>query len=242
LEQEYEQVRVRERLHLTEQDRREILALARDLPSVWHASTTSHADRKNLLRMLIREVVLQPIEVPRRATRIRVLWQTGSVSELIVPRPGPGECVATPPEVLDRIRTLAAQGHSDREIMEALNREGHRSGRRRPFTLAAIGSLRFKYRIPSAAKPVLVGPLPDQREDGLYSLRGVARDMGVPEHIVRDWQSRGLIKAERGRYRSWWFVLDQATRKRLRAAKTKGKRRAAGAHSQPRTGKKVQYA
>lgn len=46
-----------------------------------------HADRKNLLRMLVQQVTLTPIDTPQRLTRIQVLWCTGAVSDLTVPRP-----------------------------------------------------------------------------------------------------------------------------------------------------------
>ena len=65
-------------------------------------------------------------------------------------------------------------------------------------------------------------PLPERREDGRYSVRGLARELGVTEHIVRYWQSCGLLVGERGRYRSWWFALDEETRRRLTEAKLHG--------------------
>ena len=86
VEREYHEVRCRETLDLSEEDRTRILALAKDLPAVWHAETTTPAERKNLLRMVVREVTVSPIEVPARLTRIQVLWQTGAVSDFTVPR------------------------------------------------------------------------------------------------------------------------------------------------------------
>jgi hypothetical protein len=49
LEREHGEVRRREQLELCADDRARVLALARDLPSVWNAKTTTHAERKNLL-------------------------------------------------------------------------------------------------------------------------------------------------------------------------------------------------
>jgi hypothetical protein len=45
-----------------------------------------HAERKNLLRMLVREVTLSPIDVPSKMRWVQVLWQTGAVSDFTVER------------------------------------------------------------------------------------------------------------------------------------------------------------
>ncbi|OFX19471.1 MAG: hypothetical protein A2V77_23860 [Anaeromyxobacter sp. RBG_16_69_14] len=54
LEGQYEDVRQREKVELTDEDRKQVLTLARDLPRVWNAPPTTHVERKNLLRMLTR--------------------------------------------------------------------------------------------------------------------------------------------------------------------------------------------
>ncbi len=63
-EREHGEVRRREKVELTEEDRARILSLARDLPAVWRAPTTTDAERKNLLRMLVHEVTMSPVDVP----------------------------------------------------------------------------------------------------------------------------------------------------------------------------------
>jgi DNA invertase Pin-like site-specific DNA recombinase len=242
LEREYEQVKEREHLVLTDDDRRRIVAIARDLPAVWRAPTTTHADRKNLVRLLVREISLTPVDIPKRATRARVLWQTGAVSELLVSRPGKGESVETSPQVIDGVRELAAQGNSDPQIAATLNERGLRSGRGRPLTRSSVEWIRWKHGIALSLQPVVAPaqPLPTQREDGRYSVHGVARELGVTEHIVRYWQSCGLLIGERGRYRSWWFVLDDATRQRLNETKARGY--GARAIPKPVSGRKVHCA
>jgi hypothetical protein len=67
LDRDYHDMRRRERIELAADDRARIAALATDLPAVWHATTTTHAERKNLLRMVVREVTVSPIEVPARS-------------------------------------------------------------------------------------------------------------------------------------------------------------------------------
>jgi len=66
------------RVQLTNEDRR-IRALAHDLPAVWRDPTTTPADRKAMLRLVIEAVAIRPIDVPQRLTQIRVQWKTGAV-------------------------------------------------------------------------------------------------------------------------------------------------------------------
>ena len=53
-----------------------ILSLAQDFPVIWHASTTSNAERKQLLRFLIKDVTLTRRE---NDIHLGVRWQTGAV-------------------------------------------------------------------------------------------------------------------------------------------------------------------
>ncbi len=54
--------------------------------------------------MLVQQVALVPIDVPRPLTRIRLLWHQGATTELTVVRPHRMESVRTSPEVLAQIR------------------------------------------------------------------------------------------------------------------------------------------
>jgi hypothetical protein len=88
IEQEYEQYKSAQRFELSELDRRRILALASDLPKLWNARTTDNRDRKLLLRLLIKDVSLKAVDVPRSSLRARILWHTNAVTELEIERPG----------------------------------------------------------------------------------------------------------------------------------------------------------
>ena len=90
LEREYEEARRRRRLELTDLDRQRIAALASDLRRLWSADTTTHRDRKLLLRVLLKEIGIRAIEVPRPVIKLRLLWQMGATTDLEVDRAGPG--------------------------------------------------------------------------------------------------------------------------------------------------------
>jgi hypothetical protein len=219
LEREYGEVREREQLDLDDADRARILALAQDLPKVWKAKTTTHAERKNLLRMVVREVSLTPIDVPRRETSIQVLWQTGAVSELSVPRQGRYEAVTTPQEALELVRELFAQGKTDAEIAVELNSRGLCTGAKRAWNPAGVRLVRYDhdlYRVSPKGHRA-----PDRNEEGLWSAHAVAAHLGVKPSLVRFWARTGVLEPVivGGRGRPHWFRIDPPTLERLFEAK-----------------------
>jgi DNA invertase Pin-like site-specific DNA recombinase len=86
LEGEYDEWRRKQRLELTELDKQRIRALATDLPRLWRARTTTDRDRKLLMRLLIQDVAIRSVDVPRPSIRGRILWHTRAVTDFEVDR------------------------------------------------------------------------------------------------------------------------------------------------------------
>ena len=68
---------------LTDQERQALTRLARDLPRLWDAKSTSDRDRKELLRTLISEIVLT-IHTDERRAEVEICWEGGANTELQV--------------------------------------------------------------------------------------------------------------------------------------------------------------
>src|SRR5215218_2143354 len=66
--------------------RADLEALARDLPRLWAAPTTSHRDRKRLLRALINDITLTS-QPDQPELRVGIHWRSGASDELTVLRP-----------------------------------------------------------------------------------------------------------------------------------------------------------
>ena len=225
LEHDYQTARRAHRLDLSDADRARILALAQDLPRVWDAPTTTHAERKNLLRMLVKDVVLSPIEAPVRSTRIQVVWKTGAVTEVTVERPRSCTSPEMHPDAIVRIRTLVAEGKSDAEIADDLNHRHLRTVHDHAWTRNLVYQARVRAGIRrSSALRVRRRPCPLRRPDGLYSIRGVAARLGVTLGAAQSWVQRGRLnsRAGGGPGRARWFELDRATMQRLKAMKDRG--------------------
>jgi DNA invertase Pin-like site-specific DNA recombinase len=222
LKEEYASVCRKEKVVLTESDRTKILSLAKDLKRVWNAKSTTSSERKNLLRMLVQEVTLVPVEIPKRATLIRILWKTKAVSEITIERPSKLTAQSTSKEALVLLRSLFEKQLSDEAIAVKLNDRGMRTGRDQPWDAASVQRIRGTYgwrRSSPRARHV-----PNQRADGLYSVHGIAAELNVTPGVVQYWARKGLLPTVEngGRGRPHWFKLETGIRERLEAAKTKG--------------------
>jgi DNA invertase Pin-like site-specific DNA recombinase len=137
---------------LNDQERRALTGLARDLPKLWVAKSTSDRDRKELLRTLLSEVVIT-VRRPENIAEVEILWEGGARSKLSVPlvRRG-GESTRTDEDTIELIRRLAAH-HPDRQIAAVLNRQGRRTGTELPFTEARVKGARQRAGIAAALPP-----------------------------------------------------------------------------------------
>jgi DNA invertase Pin-like site-specific DNA recombinase len=186
-------------------DREKILALAGDLPAVWHAPTTTHAERKQLLRCLIEDVTLTRCE---ETIQVGIHWQTGAATEIAVPRPRMvWELQQIDPAVLQQIRALAAH-HTDREIAARLNATGHTSGSGRAFTGDRVWQARHRAGIPTgcAEAPREYGDAP--RGDGRISVRSAAQQLQVHPSTVIAWCRSGRLDGVQAvPHGPWWVRL-----------------------------------
>ena len=168
-------------------ERRALARLARDLPHLWRAATTTDRDRKELLRTLIAEVIVTVREPEQRAV-VEIVWEGGARSELGVRlnRRGP-ERRRTDEDTIELIARLAAH-HPDRQIAAILNRQGRRTGTGLPFTETRVRSTRQRAGIPAA-------PPPDPAGD-VVTIAQAAAELGVSTATVRRWLRDGLLPGE----------------------------------------------
>jgi hypothetical protein len=183
IEQEYARWRSEEPLAIGAADRAELHALGQNLPRIWHAATTSAADRKRILRFIVREVVLNQ----RRAhgqVWLKIVWQTGAISEHRLQRSVRAYRDYIDPERLRRrITELNGTGKMDKEIAAVLNREGFLSARGRAFKAENVWLLRTRWGIPTV-KINGTSANPMRWPDGSFSVQGAAAALGIerPSH------------------------------------------------------------
>lgn len=205
------------------QERARILELAQDLPAIWQAETTSHAERKQLLRLLVKDVTLTKREAD---IHVGIRWQTEAVTEVAVPYPQPVHAARrTDPAVVERVRALAAT-HPDSQIAAQLTQEGVPSKTGKTWRASQIGSIRRGHGIKSGCpeSPALCPG--GRRGDGRYSAQAVATMLNVGVATVASWCKQGRLDGVQAKPGSpWWIRLTPEVIGALRRPRRRRRRR-----------------
>jgi DNA invertase Pin-like site-specific DNA recombinase len=192
-------------LRLSPEERQRILNLAEDLPALWHAPTTTPAEHKQLLRLLVKDVTLT-----KETTTIRVAirWQTEVCTLLEVARPRRScEVRRTAVAVVERIGMLAATA-TDEQIAAILNKEGFTPGLGGSFTAGKIQWIRYKYQIASSCPEGPGACVGGQRGDGRYSVQSAAELLNINISTVVSWCKSGKLDGIQSvAHGPWWVRL-----------------------------------
>src|SRR5262249_53872426 len=126
LEEEYTRFRQTQPTTLTSHEVEQIRQLARDLPALWDAPTTTPADRQQVIRLLVERVDVE-IEGVSDRVRLTITWAGGQhTRHELIRSVGRYEQTADFDRVMARIVELRAAGQSFPVIANQLNREGFR--------------------------------------------------------------------------------------------------------------------
>ena len=163
--------------------------LSSDIRKVWEAPTTTDRDRKELLRTLLEEVILNLKRAEGRA-HLTLRWRGGAFTTLdvLVPRfrpMGP----RTDEDTISLLRRLAAL-YPDEVIAGVLNRQGRKTATGERFTANQVGSLRRYRGIPRFQLPVT----PPDGE--LVTIRKAAQILGMNTSSIHRWLADGFIAGE----------------------------------------------
>lgn len=183
---------------LTPEQEAQVLALAHDLPQLWHAPTTSAQDRKRLLRLLISDITVE--KHAQAEVILHVRWQGGACTDLPVTLPLPNGAIRYPAALVEQIRQLA-QHCSNRQIVEHLNQAGF-THRGKPLTVAIIQKIRTRYEM----------TWPYMKRDNEVTVQQLAHRLQVTEEAVRYWIRHGMLQARQLHEGSpWWITLQVDT-------------------------------
>jgi hypothetical protein len=193
VEKEYQTWKSTRLAPITEADRTTIVALGSDLPALWSAQTTTSADRKQMLRLLIRDVIVDGKRAHGQVW-VQSNWQTGAHEEFCYTRSVRSYEASADVEALERrVRELNAAQLIDAQIAAILNAEGYQTARlHRPFTGGTVWLVREKWDIPTVK---INGKeyTPAQWEDGSYSIQGAAARLGVYSGTIHHWLKVGKL-------------------------------------------------
>jgi DNA invertase Pin-like site-specific DNA recombinase len=166
-----------------------IQMLGSDIGQVWGADSTTDRDRKELLRTLLEEVVMNLKRAEGHA-HLTLRWRGGAITVLDVPVPrfkpmGP----RTDEDTISLLRRLAAL-YPDEVIAGILNRQGRKTASGERFTANQVGSLRRYRDIPRFQPPA------DRPSGELVSIRKAAKILSMNTSSIHRWLADGFIAGE----------------------------------------------
>jgi DNA invertase Pin-like site-specific DNA recombinase len=209
---------------LTTAERAAIQAVASDLPRVWHAASTTQADRKELLRILIQDITVN-VAGNSEIVEVIITWAGGHQSAGQAIRPvGRLDQLSYYPALLARVTELAEAGQTSRQIADALNAGGFRPPKRTSrFTGEQVRALITQRGIRRQPKgrPAALTHLPP----GQWSVPSLAAELAMPVPTIYTWIYRGWITARHAPASRCWIITagDQQIRQlRERRARPPG--------------------
>jgi DNA invertase Pin-like site-specific DNA recombinase len=192
----YEQFRRIQPTGLTDQERQQIAALAEDIPALWHAPTTTAAERQEIARLLLERVVVE-VQGQSEQVRVSLAWKGGYVSDHALTRPVDRyEHRSDYAQLLQRLAELSDKGLSLAQVAEQLNQEGFRPPKRTPrFTGPMVGRLLSQQdrRGPRARTATATGLLQEHE----WFLSDLARELGMPRDTLHRWRRVGWVQARK---------------------------------------------
>jgi len=162
-----------------------------DLPTLWNAPTTTPSDRKEVLRLLIEEIVLS-IDRQSEWVDVMVRWAGGHQTQTRIRRPvGKLARLERHDELLVRIRKLRAEGYGAGGIADTLNAEGWVTPtQRNTFNERLIRAMLHRYgSVPKGPKR----PPSDNPDE--WWLTDVAAELGMPRPTLYGWLRRGWLQS-----------------------------------------------
>lgn len=214
LEREYQALPKHAALVLSPEQREQVRMLAHDLPALWQAPTTTDAERKHLLRFLIKDVTLSRCD---DRIRIAIRWQTEAQALLSIPcLKRSWELRQTQPEIIAHIQKWAPT-HADVSIASLLNEAGYRAGGGGVFTAKKVQSLRYDYQIEAGCPQGPAACATGQRGDGRYSARTAATLLNVHVSTIANWCETGRLECvQTAPHGPRWIAFTSETIEQLR--------------------------
>jgi hypothetical protein len=195
LEEEYARFRQTEPIALTRGEVDQIRELARDLPALWDAPTSTPVDRQRIIRFLVERVEVA-VEGVSDQVHVTITWAGGQRTEHKLTRPiGRYEQTVEFDQLMARIRELRTQGLTFAAIADRLNAEGFRPHKGAGRFHKDIVSLIVRRRTPGYRRP----PKSDRSALGPneWFVIDLAREVGIVKNTLHAWRLRGWVSFRR---------------------------------------------
>ena len=215
LQEEYDRFCVQQPQRLSAQERQSIHQLAHRIPTLWHAPTTTAAQRKAIVRQLI-DTITVTVRGESEQVHVKIEWVGGYVGQADIIRPvAKWSQLSTYPQLCARLKQLAQAKVSTDEIIKQLHQEGfHPPKRRATFTRASVRALMRRLGLQVRRSQVPHKSLATNE----WWLPELADELDMPTPTLYSWVRRGWVNAHQcSEYPKYWIIwADEAELERLR--------------------------
>lgn len=183
--------------------RAQLQELGRTLPELWAHGHFTPAQQKELVRSLIRRIVVtRPVPDTVEA---KVVWVSGAVTPLQVHPPILRQTdVGSYEDFVTRVLALGTEGYHDREIARRLTAEGFRSARSDRIPVALVGELRR-----ARGQISLTEQFKTQvKLEGQWTVFGLAQDLDVHRNWLYTRIRNGSLPANRHAVTGHYLIPD----------------------------------
>ena len=213
LQEEYERFVQAQPRSLSASERTAIAQLAHNIPTLWHAPTTTLAERKEMIRQIIRRVMVAGEGTTERL-QVTIEWVGGGTTAGVITRPiSRIEHLSAYPQLCARIRALAQAGYNTAQITACLAREGFRSPKQaKPFSRQSVVELMQRLAV---HHPRSRRRLPLRKHE--WWLSDLARAVGGSHSPLHRWRQCGWLQAHWHPHSKRWVAwADEAELQRLK--------------------------
>jgi len=223
LRAEYDRFVREQPIELSASEREEITALSLDLPSLWHAESTTNEDRQAIARLLLEKIVVN-IEGETDRVNVDISWSGGFQSCHTLYRPVQTyKQLSRYDELIQRLETLRVEGRTLGEMATIINGEGFHPPKRAAQFNKAMLSRFFRER------GTRLGPLPksvtdeSHLETNEWWLADLAAELKMPIATLHRWQRVGWLTSRKvsqagGRWAIHANAVELTRLRQLRAA------------------------
>jgi hypothetical protein len=213
LQEEYARLVQAQPRSVSATEREAIVPLAHNVPALWHAPTTTMAERKELVRQIIQRVMVAGEGMSERL-QITLDWVGGGTTAGVMTRPiSRVEHLSDYPRLCERLRALVQAGYSTSQITAYLAHEGCRSPKQaKPFSRQSVVELMRRLEVHHPR-----GRRRPSLKDHEWWLADLERALGVANSTLHRWRKCGRLEARwHPESKRWVARVDEAELERLK--------------------------
>ena len=183
---------------LNEAQKKKLLELGADLPRVWADPRTSIELKKQVLRTIIQEIIINAVDDPAEH-HLQIHWVGGVHTELRVPRNPTGvNRLRADDKVIELVAELA-KVCNDEVIATVLNRLGYRTGQGNAWRVSRVNGFRHTH-----------GIAPFTTREGWLTLKETVQALALSERTVRKLIDQGILAAKQVVRFAPWVIESKA--------------------------------